>query len=124
MSAQTEAVAAEVARCGSLDNAITQLAHDACVAPWGAPVHDIYRAALAERSAAEEAANPALRARRLTREEALRARAYHEAVLASPCAAEERVSGSHEMIRQIDAALASVWPVPAVASIRTIHSGE
>jgi hypothetical protein len=52
---QTEAVAAEVARCGSLDNAIAQLAHDACVAPWGAPVHDIYRAALAERSRQRQA---------------------------------------------------------------------
>lgn len=41
-----EAVQAEVKRYGSLENAVEALRHDADAAPWGAPVHDIYKAAL------------------------------------------------------------------------------
>lgn len=50
---------------------------------------------------------------RLDREAALRVRAYHERVIASPHASEERVAGSHEDIRQIDAAMAITWPTEA-----------
>lgn len=45
-----DAVAAEIVRYGTLEKAITGLSNDSCGATWGAPVHDILKAALAERS--------------------------------------------------------------------------
>lgn len=44
------AVQREIACYGSLDLAIEGLRNDACGASWGAPVHDILRAALKLRS--------------------------------------------------------------------------
>jgi hypothetical protein len=49
------AVAAEITRYGSLADAITALAYDACGAAWDSPIHDIYRAAVAERSRQRQA---------------------------------------------------------------------
>jgi hypothetical protein len=46
---------------------------------------------------------------RLDRENALRARAYHERVAADHTVMPERRANSAEMIRQINAAIAATW---------------
>jgi hypothetical protein len=52
-----QAVAAEMARYGSLDLAIEGLRVDADCARWGAPIHDILKAALRLRSARKATAS-------------------------------------------------------------------
>jgi len=53
-----KAVEAEIVRAGGdLDLAIHILRNDADGAPWGAPVHDIYKAALAMRSVRKASEN-------------------------------------------------------------------